>query len=67
MAARCAAYLINRLHSSSARDIPWCLTHPEATLELSHLRTFGCAAYVVVPPVARKKLDAKAALHIFVG
>jgi hypothetical protein len=36
-------------------------------LDLSHLRIFGCAAYVVTPPTERKKLDPKATLHIFVG
>jgi hypothetical protein len=67
LAARCATYLINRLYSSAAGDIPWCLLHPGQLLDLSHLRTFGCAAYVMIPAGDRKKLDPKASLHIFVG
>jgi hypothetical protein len=67
LAARCATYLINRLHSEAAGDIPWCILHPGKQLDLSHLRIFGCAAYVIVPPTDRKKLDNKASLHVFVG
>ena len=36
-------------------------------LKYSHLRTFGCTAYVHVDPVKRDKLDAKAVKSYFIG
>lgn len=35
--------------------------------DVSHLRVFGCEAYVRVPPDTRKKLDAKSIKGTFVG
>ena len=36
-------------------------------LKFSHLRTFGCTAYVHVDPEKRDKLDAKAVKYYFIG
>lgn len=35
--------------------------------KLSHIRTFGCNAYVHVPNVLRKKWDSKSEKKLFVG
>lgn len=35
--------------------------------DLTYLRLFGCAGYVLVPAVKRKKLDVKAVKMTFVG
>ena len=36
-------------------------------LDASHLKVFGCIAYVHVPYKLRKKLDPKAEKYIFIG
>ena len=62
-----AAYLINRRPS-----VPLGFKIPEEVwtrkeLKYSHLRTFGCTAYVHVDPKKRDKLDAKFVKCYFIG
>ena len=62
-----AAYLINR-----GPSVPLGFKIPEEVwtgkeLKYSHLRTFGCTAYVHVDPEKRDKLDAKAVKCYFIG
>lgn len=61
------AYLINR-----GPSVPLGFKIPEEVwtgkeLKYSHLRTFGCTAYVHVDPEKRDKLDAKAVKCYFIG
>ena len=61
-----AAYVKNRVWHSGARGIPFHMvtgTKPD----LSHLRVFGCPAYVHIEKPARKKLQPKAWQGVFVG
>ena len=62
-----AAYLINR-----GPSFPLGFKIPEEVwigkkLKYSHLRTFGCIAYVHVDPEKTDKLDAKAVKCYFIG
>jgi len=34
---------------------------------MEHMRVFGCAAYVHIPDRYRDKLDARSALHMYIG
>lgn len=38
-----------------------------SSIDLSHLRVFGCMAYSLIPEQRRKKLDPKSKQYIFVG
>eukprot|EP00253_Pinus_taeda_P012956 PITA_12956 len=62
-----ACYLVNRLPSSALEDKTpqevWTGKKPS----LSHLRVFGCDAYVHVPKEKQTKLDSKFKKCIFVG
>src|SRR5271168_1572192 len=62
-----ACYLINRPPSSELEDKTpqevWTSKKPS----LSHLRVFGCDAYVHVPKEKRTKLDSKYEKCIFIG
>lgn len=63
-----AIYLKNRSPTSAlSGGIPECEWTGSDKLDLSHLRVFGCVAYSHVPNQKRRKLDAKAKQHIFVG
>ena len=66
-AVRTACYLINRSPSVPLNfGIPekvWSGKHPS----YSHLRVFGCLAFVHVSKELRKKLDARSTLCIFIG
>ena len=62
-----AAYLKNRMPSSSIdNSTPYYLKFGEDP-DLKHLRVFGCCAYMLVPPSHRKKLDDKSKRMIFIG
>ena len=66
-AVNTAAYLINR-----GPSVPLKFKLPEEVwtgkeLKYSHLRPFGCTAYVHVDPEKRDKLDAKAVKCYFIG
>ena len=60
-------YLVNRSPSSVLEDKTpkevWTSKKPS----LSHLRVFGCVAYVHVPKEKRTKLDSKSKKCIFIG
>ena len=60
-------YLVNRSPSSAFEDKTpqevWTGKKPS----LSHLRVFGCDAYVHVPKEKRTKLDSKSEKCIFIG
>ena len=60
-------YLVNRSPSSALED----KTPQEVCIgkkpSLSHLRVFGCDAYVHVPNEKRTKLDSKSKKCIFIG
>ena len=60
-------YLVNRSPSSALEDKTpnevWIGKKPS----LSHLRVFGCDAYVHVPKEKRTKLDNKSKRCIFIG
>lgn len=61
-----AAYIQNRLPSRVVQKTLmelWCGVKPD----LSHLKVFGCSAYVYVPDVKRSKLQSRAEKLIFVG
>eukprot|EP00253_Pinus_taeda_P022018 PITA_22018 len=62
-----ACYLVNRSPSSALEDRTpqevWAGKKPS----LSHLRVFGCDAYVHVPKENRTKLDSKSEKCIFIG
>ena len=62
-----ACYLVNSSPSSALEDKTpqevWTSKKPS----LSHLRVFGCDAYVHVPKEKRTKLDSKFEKYIFIG
>ncbi|GJT12879.1 retrovirus-related pol polyprotein from transposon TNT 1-94 [Tanacetum coccineum] len=66
-AVDCAVYLLNRCPSKSLDN----KTPQEAWNGLkptvSHIRVFGCIAYVYVPSQRRLKLDNRSEKHVFVG
>ena len=66
-AVNTAAYLINRGPSAAlSHGIPeeaWTGMKPK----LSHLRVFGCDAYVMINPGDRSKLDPKSKKLSFIG
>ena len=61
-----ATYVLNRASSTTCSTTPYELWHGKKP-DISHLRIFGCRAFVHTPDETRRKLDAKAQLHIFVG
>lgn len=61
-----AAYLQNRLPSRSVSKTPFELWKGKKP-DFSHLRIFGCEAFVHIPDSKRGKLDSKAEKLIFVG
>lgn len=65
-AVNTACYLQNRLPTAAVERTPYEIWHGRMP-DFSHLRLFGCSAYVMVPPVQRKKMDPKADKMIFVG
>ena len=66
-AVETACYLVNRTPTSALVDKTphevWTGKKPS----LSHLRVFGCDAFVHVPKDKRNKLDSKAEKCIFIG
>ena len=65
-AAKTACYIHNRVFSRGVGGIPMTLITGLKT-HLSHLRTFGCPAYVHVPAHQRKKMEDSAWKGVFVG
>lgn len=66
-AIQVAAYLHNRIPSSSIGDVtPFELKYSRKP-DMSQIKLFGCDVYVRVPDALRKKLDPKSKRMIFVG
>lgn len=64
-AANTAAYLINRIPGVDGQA-PYFRVF-RRPCRIRHLRTFGCEAYVQIPPKLRTKLDPKAWRGVFLG
>ena len=66
-AVACSAYLLDRSPTTNLNmKVPqeaWSGTK----LNVAHLRTFGCIAYVHIPSELRKKLDDRSEKCIFTG
>jgi len=63
----CATYILNRCPTKSNQNIVPEETWSESKHNVTHMRVFGCVAYVLVPYELRKKLDNKGEKCIFVG
>eukprot|EP00951_Prasinocladus_malaysianus_P011625 scaffold86084_cov14-Prasinocladus_malaysianus.AAC.1 len=61
-----AVHIRNRIWSEGANGIPYELLYGSPP-DLSHLRVFGCKAYVHIPRELRRKMDDRAWLGVFVG
>lgn len=65
-AAATVTYAMNRTARAGKTKTPhelWCGTRPS----VAHMRTFGCAAYVLTPAKFRRKLDPRGRKGVFVG
>ncbi len=65
-AAQFTVYTLNRVLCKATSVTPfeaWSNNKPD----VSHLRVFGCVAYVHIPKVERRKLDPKSIRCIFIG
>ena len=62
-----AVYLRNRSPTASVKDsTPYQRWHKEKA-DVSHIKVFGCDAFVHIPHQKHKKLDKKSTHCIFVG
>ena len=59
LAVLCAAYVQNRVISSTGKVTPFELWHGKEP-DVSHLRTFGSPAFTHIPDEKGRKLDPKA-------
>ena len=66
LAMNAAVYVRNRVFCEAAGGVPFELVTGRS-VDLSHLRVFGCPAYVHVDKSRRRKLDDRAWKGIFVG
>ena len=66
-AVETTCYLVNKSPSSRLEDKTPHEVWTGKKLSLSHLRVFGCDAYVHVPKDKRTKLDNKSERCIFIG
>ena len=66
-AVETACYLVNRSPSSLLEDKTPHEVWTGKKCSLSHLRVFGCDAYIHVPKEKRTKLDNKSKRCIFIG
>jgi len=66
-AAKAACYILNRCPTKALRLLTpeECFTKHKPNL--SHLRIYGCAAYVHIPREKRSKLESKALCYVIVG
>ncbi|PKU60934.1 Retrovirus-related Pol polyprotein from transposon TNT 1-94 [Dendrobium catenatum] len=62
-----AVYIINRLPSPTTNNIPPLKLMFNITPEYSHLRTFGCECFPLLPPHTRTKLHPNSVSCIFIG
>jgi transposase InsO family protein len=65
---RTAVYLLNRRPHAALKDTttPYEAWH-QCIPDLSHLRVFGCDAWMLIPSLHRSKLDSRSRRVIFVG
>jgi hypothetical protein len=66
LAVQCAIYVQNRSISSTNNSTPYQLWHGREP-DVSHLKVFGCLAFVHIPVEKRKKLQPKAVQGMMVG
>lgn len=66
LATQAACYVHNRIFHAGVNGIPTKLITGKQP-DLSHLGTFGCPAYVHIPPSHRLKMQLKAFKGIFLG
>ena len=62
-----AVYIMNRTPTAAVHDVTPEEKFSSRKPDLSHLKVFGCIAYVHVPDELRTKLDPKAEKCIFIG
>ena len=62
-----AVYIMNRTPTTVAHDVTPEEKFTGVKLDLSHLKVFGCIAYVHVPDELHTKLDPKAEKCVFIG
>jgi hypothetical protein len=66
-AVSCAMYLLNRCPTRSLQVVTLEEVWSGHKLSVTHLRVFGCVAYVKIPDARRTKLNDKSEKYIFVG
>ena len=62
-----AVYIMNIIPTAAVHDVTPEENFSSRKPDLSHLKVFGCIAYVHVPDELRTKLDPKAEKCIFIG
>ena len=62
-----AVYIMNRTPTAAVHDVTPEEKFTGVKLDLSHLKVFGCIAYVHVPDELRTKLDPKVEKCVFIG
>ena len=66
-AIQCSNYILNRVYSDSKQCIPFAKLTNAPSVDLGHLRVFGCPCYVQIDPAQRKKFENKTIKGIFIG
>ena len=66
-AVHTAIYVMNRTPTTGIHDMTPEERYTGVKSDVSHLKVFGCIAYVHIPDELRKKLDPKAEKCIFIG
>ena len=66
-AIQCSNYILNRVYSDSKQCIPFAKLSNAPSVDLGHLRIFGCPCYVQIAPAQRKKFENKTVKGIFIG
>jgi hypothetical protein len=66
-AVNMAVYILNRTVPAYLNKKTPIEVYMNKKLDLSHIKTFGCDAYVHVPNILRKKWDPKSEKKLFVG
>ena len=62
-----AVYIMNKTPTAAVHDVTPEEKFTSVKPDLSHLKVFGCIAYVHVPDELRTKLDPKAEKCVFIG
>ena len=66
-AVHAATYIMNRTPTATIHGMTPEEKFIGKKLDLSHLKVFGCLAYVHIPDELRPKLDPKAEKCVFIG